>query len=87
MNVPVFSTQERHVLRQLWSIVATLDHRRQSATALERQLADCPDDTQRRFLLRDLLAARQAEESTILDLRDGVYHACSLVGPMPTIEG
>jgi hypothetical protein len=81
---PTFTAQERFVLRQLWSIAATLDHRRRSATTLERQLADCRDDRQRRFLLKDLLEARKAEESTILDLRDGVYHACSLVGSMPT---
>jgi DNA-directed RNA polymerase specialized sigma24 family protein len=86
MNSHGFTSQERHVLRQLWSIVATLDHRRQSASDLERQLAVCPDDTRRRFLLKDLLEARQAEEATILDLRDGVYHACNLAGPMPSIE-
>jgi DNA-directed RNA polymerase specialized sigma24 family protein len=86
MNTQGFTAQERFVLRQLWSIVATLDHRRQSASDLERQLANCPDDSRRRFLLRDLLAARQAEEATILDLRDGVYHACGLAGAMPTID-
>jgi hypothetical protein len=86
ISTPVFTAQERHILRQLWSIAATLDHRRQTAAALERQLAECSEEWRRRFLLRDLLAARQAEESTILDLRDGVYRACSLVGPMASYD-
>jgi hypothetical protein len=86
IGTPVFTAQERHILKQLWSIAATLDHRRQTAAALERQLAECPEEWRRRFLLRDLLAARQAEESTILDLRDRVCHVCSLVGPMPAYD-
>ncbi len=52
----------------------------------ERQLAACRDDRQRRVLLKNLLAARQAEEQTVLDLRDGVYHACGLAGAVPSVE-
>jgi hypothetical protein len=36
---PMFTIQERYTLRQLWAVLAMLDHRRAYASALERELA------------------------------------------------
>lgn len=83
MMAPTFTTQERSVLRELWAIVGTFDHRRRLASAIERELTTCQDDRQRAALLRDLFAARQAENGAILDLRDGTYHLCQTVGAAP----
>lgn len=83
MMVPTFTSQERHILKQLWSIIGSLDYRRRQAATLERELADCRNDRQRQALMKELFEARRAEEKSVLDLRDGAYVACQAAGAVP----
>ena len=76
-----FTTQERYRLKQMYCLVGSLDHWRGRCAALERQLACQTSEIQRQGVIRDLLHARQAEQQSILDLRDGCSYLVGLVAP------
>ena len=65
----------------MYCLVSSLDHWRAHCTALERHLSYQPDGPRREALIRELFAARQAEQQSILDLRDGTAYLVGLVAP------
>ncbi len=79
---PAFTNRERHTLRQLGSLVQSLDYTRQRCTALERAIVGVPEGFKRDRLIRSLFDARRAEECAVLNLRDGTAHLVGLVRPI-----
>ena len=73
-----FTNQERFTLRRLGAMVGSFDYHRRHCADLGQRLAVCPENLRRHQLIRDLFAARQAEEAATLDLRDGMVHLTGL---------
>lgn len=81
IELPAYTAQERHVLRQLAGVVGTLDYWRAQRAVLERQLSCTPSQLRRERLIRDLFEARRREVAATLDLRDGAAYVAGLVAP------
>ncbi len=76
------TTQERFVVRQLGAIAGTFDYHRLTCIGLEQAIAGCPQGRRREQLLRNLLAARQAEHAATLDLRDAAIYLAGMIRPV-----
>ncbi|HWE64784.1 MAG TPA: hypothetical protein VHB98_23980 [Chloroflexota bacterium] len=74
-----FTTQQRHVMRALATLVVTLDSAVSWRSSLQGQIAAEPDGIVKQGLLRQLAEALATEEQAVLHLRDAAAYLSGLV--------